>query len=186
MEVIELSHPLVLHKLSILRNEKTGTKEFRELISELATFLCYEAMKDAELDEVVVKTPMCKTKGKMLNEDKYAFVPILRAGTGMLEGLIRVMPNAKIGHIGLYRNEETLKPVKYYYKMPKGIENREIRSDIEILPTIFSFWGMLSGTILLAANKEEYITQHLKKSKSEFLLYGFDMLYNSLIIEGRK
>ena len=77
MEVIELSHPLVLHKLSILRNEKTGTKEFRELISELATFLCYEAMKDAELDEVVVKTPMCKTKGKMLNEDKYAFVPIL-------------------------------------------------------------------------------------------------------------
>lgn len=126
MEVIELSHPLVLHKLSILRNEKTGTKEFRELISELATFLCYEAMKDAELDEVVVKTPMCKTKGKMLNEDKYAFVPILRAGTGMLEGLIRVMPNAKIGHIGLYRNEETLKPVKYYYKMPKGIENREV------------------------------------------------------------
>lgn len=126
MEVIELNHPLVLHKLSILRSVKTGTKEFRELIGELAMILCYEAMKDAELNEVKVKTPMCTMKGKKLDEDKYAFVPILRAGTGMLEGLIRVMPNAKIGHIGLYRNEETLKPVKYYYKMPKGIENREV------------------------------------------------------------
>ena len=126
MEVIELSHPLVLHKLSILRDERTGTKEFRELVSELAMFLCYEALKDAKLDNVVVKTPMCEMNSKMLNEDKYAFVPILRAGTGMLEGLIRVMPNAKIGHIGLYRNEETLKPVKYYYKMPKDIEKREV------------------------------------------------------------
>ena len=126
MKVVELSHPLVLHKLSVLRNEKTGTKEFRELVSELAMFLCYEALKDAELDNVVFKTPMCEMNSKMLNEDKYAFVPILRAGTGMLEGLIRVMPNAKIGHIGLYRNEETLKPVKYYYKMPKDIEKREV------------------------------------------------------------
>ena len=126
MEVIVLDHPLVLHKLSILRNEKTGTKEFRELISELATILCYEALKDAPLDDYEVKTPLCNMNGKRLNEDRYAFVPILRAGTGMLEGLIRVMPNAKIGHIGLYRNEETLKPIKYYYKMPKGIENREV------------------------------------------------------------
>lgn len=126
MEVIEMNHPLVLHKLSILRSVKTGTKEFRELIGELAMILCYEAMKDAKLDKVKVKTPMCEMKGHKLNEDNYAFVPILRAGTGMLDGVIKVMPNAKIGHIGLYRNEETLKPVKYYYKMPKGIENREV------------------------------------------------------------
>ena len=126
MEVIELNHPLVSHKLTILRNEKTGTKEFREIVSELSTILCYEAMKDAKLEDVDIKTPICQMHGKKLNEDKYAFIPILRAGTGMLDGLIRVMPNAKIGHIGMYRNEETLKPVKYYYKTPRDLENREV------------------------------------------------------------
>lgn len=126
MNAIKLDHPLVLHKLSILRDKKTGTKEFRELISELSTILCYEALKDASLEDIEIETPMCKTNGKKLNDDNYAFVPILRAGTGMLDGLIKVMPNAKIGHIGLYRNEETLKPVEYYYKMPKDIEHREV------------------------------------------------------------
>ncbi len=126
MNAIKLDHPLVLHKLSILRDKKTGTKEFRELISELSTILCYEALKDASLEDIEIETPMCKTKGKKLNDDNYAFVPILRAGTGMLDGLIKVMPNAKIGHIGLYRNEETLKPVEYYYKMPKDIDKREV------------------------------------------------------------
>lgn len=126
MEVIELKHPLVEHKLAILRDKKTGTKEFRELVSELAMFLCYEAMKDAKLEEVEVETPIQKTKAKMLNEDKYAFVPILRAGTGMLEGITTIVPNAKIGHIGMYRNEETLKPVKYFLKVPKDIKEREV------------------------------------------------------------
>ena len=126
MEPIRLNHPLVEHKLSILRDKKTGTKEFREIVSELSTMLCYEAMKDASLEDIEIETPICKTKGKRLNEDKYAFIPILRAGTGMLDGLIKVMPNAKIGHIGMYRNEETLKPVRYYYKAPKGLENREV------------------------------------------------------------
>lgn len=126
MKAIELKHPLVLHKLSILRDKETGTKKFREIISELSTMLCYEALKDAKLHEIEVETPMCKMKGQTISEDDYAFVPILRAGTGMLDGLINVMPNAKIGHIGLYRNEETLKPVKYYYKMPKDIEKREV------------------------------------------------------------
>ena len=126
MNVIELNHPLVKHKLSILRNKKTGTKEFRELVSELSTMLCYEALKDAPLEDIEVETPLCITKGKRLNEDNYAFVPILRAGTGMLDGLINIIPNAKIGHIGLYRNEETLKPVKYYYKVPKNIDKREV------------------------------------------------------------
>lgn len=126
MEVIELKHPLISHKLSILRDKKTGTKEFRELVSEISTMLCYEALKDASLEEVEVETPICKTKGFRLNEDNYAFIPILRAGTGMLDGLINILPNAKIGHIGMYRNEETLKPVRYYYKAPKDIENREV------------------------------------------------------------
>ena len=126
MEVIELKHPLISHKLAILRDKRTGTKEFREIISELSSFLCYEALRDAVTYDVELETPICKTKGQMLNEDNYAFVPILRAGTGMLDGLINVMPNAKIGHIGLYRNEETLEPVEYYYKVPKGIENREV------------------------------------------------------------
>ncbi len=126
MEVIELKHPLISHKLAILRDKRTGTKEFREIISELSSFLCYEALRDAETYDVELETPICKTKGQMLNEDNYAFVPILRAGTGMLDGLINVIPNAKIGHVGLYRNEETLEPVEYYYKVPKGIENREV------------------------------------------------------------
>ena len=126
MGVVELNHPLVSHKLTVLRNKKTGTKEFRELIGELSMILCYEAMKDAKVEDKEIETPMCSMTGKKLNEDNYAFVPILRAGTGMLDGLIKVMPNAKIGHIGLYRNEETLKPVKYYYKTPKDLSKREV------------------------------------------------------------
>ena len=126
MEVVELKHPLIEHKLAILRDEKTGTKEFRELISEIAMFLCYEAMKDVELKEVKVKTPIEEMTTGKLEEDKYAFVPILRAGMGMLDGVITVVPNAKIGHIGMYRNEETYEPVNYFFKVPKGIENREV------------------------------------------------------------
>ena len=126
MGVVELNHPLVSHKLTVLRNKKTGTKEFREIIGELSMILCYEAMKDAKLEDKEFETPMCPMVGKKLSEDNYAFVPILRAGTGMLDGLIKVMPNAKIGHIGLYRNEETLKPVKYYYKTPKDLSKREV------------------------------------------------------------
>ena len=126
MKTIELNHPLIQHKLAILRDKKTGTKEFRELISEIATFLCYEAMKDAMLEEVEIETPITTMKTGKLNEDNYAFVPILRAGTGMLDGVINVVPNAKIGHIGMYRNEETFEPVNYFFKVPKDIEKREV------------------------------------------------------------
>ena len=126
MDVIELKHPLVEHKLGILRNKKTGTKEFREIVSELATMLCYEAMKDAELHEVEIETPIQKTTAKIIKEDSYAFVPILRAGTGMLDGIINLVPNAKIGHIGMYRDEETFEPNVYFFKVPKDIEKREV------------------------------------------------------------
>ena len=126
MEVIELKHPLVEHKLAILRDKKTGTKEFRELVSELATMLCYEAMKDAEMYETEIETPMTKMKTRKINEDKYAFIPILRAGTGMLDGIINLVPNAKIGHVGMYRDEQTFKPNVYYFKVPKDIDKREV------------------------------------------------------------
>ncbi len=123
--VTVLDNPLIEHKLSIIRNKNTGTKEFREIIGEIATLLCYHALEDAKLKETEIETPICKMKARVLDEDNYAFVPILRAGTGMLDGLLKIVPNAKIGHIGLYRNEETLEPVQYYYKMPKDIAKRE-------------------------------------------------------------
>lgn len=126
MEPVILKHPLIDNKLSILRNKKTGTKEFRELISEISMFLCYEALKDAKTETVEIETPVAKTKVNKINEDDYAFIPILRAGTGMLDGLIKVLPNAKIGHIGLFRNETTLKPVRYYYKVPKDIDKKQV------------------------------------------------------------
>lgn len=126
MQPIELNHPLIKHKISILRDKNTTTKVFRELIGEISMFLCYEALKDATLVEKEVETPIEKTKGKVLNENKYAFVPILRAGMGMVDGILAVMPGAKIGHIGLYRNEETLEPVEYYFKVPDDIENKEV------------------------------------------------------------
>lgn len=143
MNINVLDNPIIEHKLSIIRNKNTGTKEFREIITEIAIFLCYEAMKDAKLEEVEIETPLCKTKAKVLKEDNYAFVPILRAGTGMLDGLLQVIPNAKIGHIGLYRNEETLEPVKYYYKMPKDISKREVL----ILDPMLATGGSAADTI---------------------------------------
>ena len=143
MKVNVLNHPLITHKLSILRNKNTGTKKFRELISEISILLCYEAMKDANLEEVEVETPLEKYKTKCLNEDNYAFVPILRAGMSMVEGIIKVVPNAKIGHIGLYRNEETLEPVEYYYKMPENINKREVF----ILDPMLATGGSASATI---------------------------------------
>lgn len=126
MKAIELKHPIIEHKLAILRDKNTGTKEFRELISEIAMFLCYEAMRDAKLEECEIETPIQSMKTAKLNEDNYTFVPILRAGTGMLDGIIKVIPNAKIGHIGMYRNETTFEPVNYYFKVPKDTENREV------------------------------------------------------------
>ena len=138
-----LNHPLITHKLAILRDVNTGTKEFRELITEISTLLAYEAMRDAKLEEVTIQTPLEKLKTGMLNEDNYAIVPRLRAGMGMIEGIINVIPNAKVGHIGLYRDEKTLKPIKYYSKMPKGIENREVL----IIDPMLATGGSSSATI---------------------------------------
>lgn len=124
-EVI-LKHPIIEHKLSILREKSTGTKEFREIIGELSMLLCYEALKDVKLEDIEIETPITKMKTKRLDENKFVFLPILRAGTGMIDGVLKIVPNAKIGHIGMYRDEETFEPHNYYYKVPKGIENKEV------------------------------------------------------------
>ena len=116
-----LDHPLVQHKVSLLRNKATGTKEFKELVSELATLLCYEATRDLPLEEVEIETPIAVAHTNVLSGRKLALVPILRAGLGMVDGMLTLLPAAKVGHIGLYRNEETLEPVEYYCKMPADV-----------------------------------------------------------------
>lgn len=121
-----LDHPVIKHKISILRNKNTGGNEFRSLVTEIAMILAYEATKDLSLEEYVVETPIAKTTGYRLAGKKQAIVPILRAGLGMVDGVLEVLPAAKIGHIGMYRNEETLKPVEYYCKLPKDVGNRDI------------------------------------------------------------
>lgn len=151
MKEIELKHPLVEHKISLLRDKKTGTKEFRELISEITLFLTYEVMKDAKVKEIEIETPICKCNSFVIDENNYVFIPILRAGLGMVDGVFKMIPNAKIGHIGLYRNEETLEPVKYFYKVPKNIKNKEVI----LLDPMLATGGSASAAISLL--KEEGI-----------------------------
>ena len=128
-------HPLIQHKLSILRNKETSSMEFRALISEIATLMCYEATRDLPLEDVEIETPICKMTAKHISGKKLAIVPILRAGLGMVEGISSLIPAARIGHIGLYRDEETLKPVEYYCKLPKYIGERDVIVVDPMLPT---------------------------------------------------
>ena len=121
-----VEHPLLQHKLSILRNKQTGTKEFRDLVGEIATLLCYEATRDLPMEEVEIETPITMAKTKVLAGRKLALVPILRAGMGMLDGMLTLLPAAKVGFIGLYRNEETLQPVEYFCKLPQDIAERDV------------------------------------------------------------
>ncbi|WP_306483876.1 uracil phosphoribosyltransferase [Anaerococcus sp.] len=121
-----LDHPVIKHKITILRDKNTGANEFRSLVTEIAMILAYEASKDLSLEEFEMETPIAKTTGYRLAGKKQAVVPILRAGLGMVDGVLEVLPAAKIGHIGMYRNEETLEPVEYYCKLPNDIGNRDI------------------------------------------------------------
>ena len=121
-----VEHPLLQHKISLLRNKQTGTKEFRDLVGEIATLLCYEATRDLPLEEVEIETPITMAKTKVLAGRKLALVPILRAGMGMLDGMLTLLPAAKVGFIGLYRDEETLQPVEYFCKLPKDIAERDV------------------------------------------------------------
>lgn len=121
-----MDHPLIQHKLTWLRDKNTGSKEFRELVSEIATLICYEATRDLPLEEVQIDTPMGPAVTKVISGRKLAFVPILRAGMGMLDGVLALIPAAKVGHIGLYRDEETAIPVEYYCKLPSDIAERDV------------------------------------------------------------
>lgn len=126
MSVNILNHPLIQHKITLLRDERTGSKDFRELVSEIAALMAYEACRDLPVQDVTVKTPITTTIGKTLGGKKLALVPILRAGLGMVSGIERLIPAARIGHIGMYRNEKTLEPVEYFCKMPADLTEREI------------------------------------------------------------
>lgn len=119
-------HPLIQHKLSILRDKRTSSKDFRDLVSEIAMLMCYEATRDLPLQDVEIETPICKTTVKQLAGKKLAVVPILRAGLGMVDGMLRMIPSARVGHIGLYRDEKTMQPVEYFCKLPKDIEKRDV------------------------------------------------------------
>ena len=124
--VFIMDHPLIQHKIGIIRREETGSKDFRTLVSEIAMLMCYEATRDLKLADVEIDTPICKTTVKELKGKKLAVVPILRAGLGMVDGMLAMIPAAKVGHIGLYRDPETLEPVEYYCKLPADCEEREV------------------------------------------------------------
>ena len=125
-KVMVMDHPLIQHKIGLIRKKETGTKDFRETISEIAMMICYEATRHLELADVQIETPICSTTVKEIKGRKMAIVPILRAGLGMVDGALKMIPAAKIGHIGLYRDPETLKPVEYYCKLPADCAEREV------------------------------------------------------------
>lgn len=125
-KVYVFDHPLIQHKTSLIRKKETSTKDFRELVKEIAMLMAYEATRDLPLREVEIETPICSAKVKMLDGEDIAIVPILRAGLGMVDGMLALVPNAKVGHIGLFRDPETHKPVEYYCKLPNDIEKRQI------------------------------------------------------------
>jgi len=125
-KVTVLDHPLIQHKLSLIRDENTSSKEFRSLVEEVAMLMAYEVTRDFPLKEVEVKTPIAVAKTKRIAGRKVALVPILRAGLGMVDGMLKLIPAAKVGHIGLYRDHETLKPVEYYCKMPSDVHERDV------------------------------------------------------------
>lgn len=125
-KVVVMDHPLIQHKIGYIRRKDTGTKDFRQTISEIAQLICYEATRDLELADVEIETPICKTTVKELKGKKLAIVPILRAGLGMVDGMLSLIPAAKVGHIGLYRDPETHEPVEYYCKLPADCNEREV------------------------------------------------------------
>ncbi|MDO4516095.1 MAG: uracil phosphoribosyltransferase [Bacillota bacterium] len=150
-----LDHPLLQHKLSILRDENTSVKDFREIVSEVATLMCYEATRDLPLKEVAVQTPVAKAVTHQISGKKLAIVPILRAGLGMVDGVLTLIPGAKVGHIGLFRDPETLEPVKYYCKMPPDIAQR----DVIVLDPMLATGGSASAAITFL---KEYGVTHIK------------------------
>ena len=157
--VTVISHPLIQHKLTMLRDKNTSSKDFRELVREISMLMAYEVTRDLPLKDIDIETPICKTTGKTLSEQDIAIVPVLRAGLGMVDGIVDLVPNAKIGHIGLYRNEETLQPVEYYCKLPADIEHRLVITTEPMLSTGGSMIGALS--MLKARGAQKIKSIHL-------------------------
>ena len=148
-KVVVFDHPLIQHKLSIMRDKRTGVKEFRELLEEIAMLMVYEVTRDLETCEVEVETPICKAKCRRLAGHKLAVVPILRAGLGMVDGVLNLVPAAKVGHIGLYRDPETLEPVEYYCKLPADSTER----DILVVDPMLATGGSASAAIQFIKNR---------------------------------
>lgn len=147
--VVILDHPLIQHKLTMLRDKKTDVKDFRELVDELSNLMAYEVTRDIELKEVNIETPIAKTKGRVISGKKVAIIAILRAGLGMVDGILKLIPSAKVGHVGMYRDPETLMPVSYYAKLPKDIDKR----DIIVVDPMLATGGTAVATI-------EYVKKH--------------------------
>lgn len=150
-----LDHPLLQHKLTILRDQTTGVKDFRQVVSEIATLMCYEATRDLPLEDVEITTPITTAKFKSLAGKKLAIVPVLRAGLGMVDGILTLIPSVKVGHIGLYRDPDTLEPVEYYCKMPSDIAER----DVIVLDPMLATGGSASAAIQFIKN---YEVKHVK------------------------
>ena len=142
-QVLAFDHPLIQHKIAMLRDKNTNTKDFRELVSEIAMLMCYEVTRDLPLKEVAVETPVGLAHAKMLAGKNLCFVPVLRAGLGMMEGVLQLIPMAKVGHIGLYRDHETLEPVEYYCKLPEDVAER----DVVVLDPMLATGGSASAAI---------------------------------------
>ena len=142
------NHPLITHKISLMRKTDTGSKDFRELAEEISTLMCYEVTRDLSLDDIEIETPITKTTAKMVSK-KMAVVPILRAGLGMVDGIVNLIPNIKVGHIGLYRDPDTLEPVEYYCKLPSDIEER----DVFLVDPMLATGGSASAAITFLKNR---------------------------------
>ncbi|MDE6961080.1 MAG: uracil phosphoribosyltransferase [Lachnospiraceae bacterium] len=147
--IVIMQHPLIQHKIGIIRRTETGSRDFRHMISEVAMLMCYEATRDLKLVDVDIETPICPTTVKELEGKKLAVVPILRAGLGMVDGMLTMIPAAKVGHIGLYRNEETLEPVEYYCKLPKDCAER----DVFVVDPMLATGGSASAAITMLKEK---------------------------------
>lgn len=148
-KVTTMEHPLIQHKIGIIRRQETGSRDFRQLVSEIAMLMCYEATRNLKLQDVEIETPICRTTVKELEGKKLAVVPILRAGLGMVDGMLTMIPAAKVGHIGLYRDEETLEPVEYFCKLPKDCAER----DVFVVDPMLATGGSASAAITMLKKK---------------------------------
>jgi uracil phosphoribosyltransferase len=148
-KVVVIDHPLIQHKLTLMRDKNTGSKDFRELLTEISMIMGYEITRDLQLEEIEIETPVVRTKSKIISGKKLGIIPILRAGLGMVDGLVNLIPAAKVGHVGLYRDPETLKPVEYYSKLPQDINERDI---IIVDPMLATGGSAVAAIDVLKAN----------------------------------